>query len=82
MCLLRQDAQLDGPPLPKALTRFRLGWHWDGRPARLCSRCTDDTGAVQPTREALLAVRGRMATDHYNGIKTWQVGRDGEVTHV
>jgi sulfane dehydrogenase subunit SoxC len=77
-----QDAELVGPVLPKALTRFRLPWRWDGKPTSLRSRCTDETGDVQPTREALVALRGQFATDHYNAIKIWYVKADGKVSHV
>ncbi|MGA8223963.1 MAG: sulfite dehydrogenase [Candidatus Acidiferrales bacterium] len=76
-----QKAELNEPVFSKALTRFRLGWWWDGGETTLRSRCTDETGYVQPTREELLAVRGENATDHYNGIKTWRVQTDGRVTH-
>ena len=44
------QAALSGPVLPKAVTRFRAPWRWDGGPAVLQSRATDDTGMVQPTR--------------------------------
>lgn len=47
----------------------------------LSSRCTDETGYLQPTREELLAVRGVNPSDHYNGIKTWFVHADGKVSH-
>jgi sulfane dehydrogenase subunit SoxC len=74
------DAQLNGPVLPKAATRFSLLWKWDGREAALQSRCTDETGYVQPTRDQLIAVRGLRAGpdgfNHYNGIKTWFAHRD------
>lgn len=73
---------LQEPRLAKAFTRFQLPWEWDGRPAILQSRCTDETGYVQPSREELIAVRGMFATDHYNGIKRWSVHPDGRVTHV
>lgn len=80
-----QDAFLNSPILPKAATRFSLPWRWDGSETSLQSRCTDDTGYRQPTREQLIAVRGlRPGPDgfnHYNGIKTWYVHRDGKVTH-
>ena len=76
-----QDAQLNEPILPKALTRFRLPWWWDGKQTSLQSRCTDETGYLQPTREELVAVRGLNATDHYNGIKVWYVHANGEVSH-
>ena len=32
-----------------------IAWHWNGAPTVLMSRATDDTGAVQPTRAALMA---------------------------
>lgn len=76
-----QDARLDVPILPKAVTRFSLPWRWDGGETTLQSRCTDDTGYIQPTRAELVAVRGLHATDHYNGIKAWYVHHDGEVKH-
>lgn len=74
------EADLQEPVLPKCLTRFRLPWHWDGGPALLQSRATDDTGYVQPTREALVTVRGTNSSYHYNGILTWRVEPGGKVT--
>jgi len=80
------DAQLNEPVLPKALTRFSLPWRWEGEEISLRSRCTDETGYVQPSREELIAVRGLRqgpdGFDHYNGIKVWYVHRDGQVSHV
>jgi sulfane dehydrogenase subunit SoxC len=76
-----REAALQAPVLSKCLTRFRMGWAWDGGPARLLSRAVDETGAVQPTREALVAARGTNTYYHYNGIHAWQVGADGAV-HV
>lgn len=76
------DAELDGPVLPIAHTRFRMSWRWDGRPAVLQSRCTDETGYVQPTRAALTAVRGVNSTYHNNAIHSWQVAADGAVTTI
>src|SRR5436309_5521992 len=52
------QAALDGPVLPKALTRFRLPWRWDGQPVVLQSRAWDEAGNVQPTREELITERG------------------------
>jgi sulfane dehydrogenase subunit SoxC len=77
-----QAAELQEPRLTKAFTRFRLPWTWDGKPTTLQSRCVDETGYVQPTHDELLAIRGKNATDHYNGIKVWRVFADGKVTHV
>jgi sulfane dehydrogenase subunit SoxC len=75
-----QEAALQDPVLPVALTRFRLPWTWDGKPARLQSRAIDETGYVQPTVQQLVEVRGVNSTYHMNGIKTWAVDANGEVT--
>jgi sulfane dehydrogenase subunit SoxC len=76
------EAALDGPVLPQALTRFRMPWRWDGGPSVLMSRAVDDTGAVQPTRAALLAARGSQFRYHYNAIQSWAVASTGEVSNV
>jgi len=76
------DAQLQEPVLPKALTRFRLPWTWDGGPALIASRATDEFGTVQPTREALIAKRGENARYHYNAIHAWRLNSDGSLLNV
>jgi sulfane dehydrogenase subunit SoxC len=75
-------AALQEPVLPKALTRFRLAWRWNGGPAVLQSRATDDSGYVQPTREEMIARRGGRTIYHSNAITTWGVSDKGEVKHV
>ena len=75
-------ALLNEPVLAKALTRFRVAWRWNGGPAILQSRATDDSGYVQPTRARLIADRGIRTIYHFNGIASWAVGENGEVTHV
>jgi len=77
-----QRAVLQEPRLPLALTRFRLPWRFDGQDAVIASRAVDETGYVQPTRAALIAVRGTNSIYHYNGIKPWRVHADGTVTSV
>lgn len=76
------DAALGEPVLPQCFTRFRAPWRWDGKPSVLQSRATDETGAVQPTRAALIAARGRQGYFHYNAIVSWQVEADGALSHV
>ncbi len=76
-----QEARLQDPVLSKSLTRFRLPWRWDGTPAVLMSRAEDETGAVQPTRTALLAAQGPDTDYHYNAIHAWQLDETGGV-HV
>ncbi len=44
-----KDAQLQTPVYRKAWTRFRLDWNWDGAETVIMSRCTDESGAIQPT---------------------------------
>jgi sulfane dehydrogenase subunit SoxC len=75
-------AILQEPRLPIALTRFRLPWRFEGRESVIASRAVDETGYVQPTREALMAVRGTNSIYHYNGIKFWKVRADGTVASV
>jgi len=75
-------AALQHPVLPKALTRFRMAWRWNGGPSILQSRATDDTGYVQPTRAELITRRGINAYYHFNGVTSWAVGESGEVKHV
>jgi len=75
-------AKLQEPRLPIALTRFRMSWRFEGRDALIASRAIDETGYVQPTREALVAVRGMNSVYHYNGIKFWRVRADGTVTNA
>jgi len=76
------NAQLQEPRLPIAFTRFRLTWRFDGRETVIASRATDETGYIQPTREALIAVRGTNSGYHFNGMKFWKVNADGTVTNV
>ncbi len=75
-------AALQEPVLPKALTRFRVPWRWNGGPAVLQSRSTDSSGYVQPTRAALIAKRGTKTIYHFNGITSWAVGEQGGIRHV
>jgi sulfane dehydrogenase subunit SoxC len=75
-------AALSAPVLPKALTRFRMAWRWSGGPAVLMSRAVDDTGAVQPSREALLGKRGATYRYHFHALQCWAVAATGEVRNV
>jgi sulfane dehydrogenase subunit SoxC len=76
------DAALQGPVLPRCLTRFRAAFKWDGQPVVLKSRATDETGSVQPERAALVKARGSNGYFHYNAIVAWAIDEDGAVTHV
>jgi sulfane dehydrogenase subunit SoxC len=75
-------ARLENPVLSKALTRFNIDWVWDGKPAIIQSRASDDTGFVQPTYKQLRAVRGTRSIYHNNAIQSWLVQESGEVKNV
>lgn len=77
-----QAAHLQEPVLTRALTRFRLPWQWDGKPAVIQSRAIDETEYVQPTLAELLAVRGENYFYHNNAIWPWRIAADGEVTNA
>lgn len=79
------DADIRGTPQRMAHTAFSFNWTWDGREAVLMSRCTDEIGQVQPTRDqvrefwgiapgAPFSVKGQD-----NSIQPWRVDRDGSV---
>jgi sulfane dehydrogenase subunit SoxC len=85
------EAALQEPRLPKAFTRFRMPWRWDGGPAILQSRAWDEGGNMQPTREQFVALRGETSKPpsvlgfpghHYNAITSWAVDAKGEIKHV
>jgi sulfane dehydrogenase subunit SoxC len=75
-------AALNEPVLPKALTRFRMPWRWDGQPSTLMSRATDETGGTQPTRASWIAQYAPGQGYHFNGIQIWGIEADGTVKNV
>ena len=77
-----RSARLQGPVMDKCLSRFTLPWTWDGKPALLQSRASDDSGYVQPTYRQARAVRGSRSIYHNNSIQTWLVQDSGEVKNV
>jgi sulfane dehydrogenase subunit SoxC len=76
-----EPAALQTPVLPRAHTRFRWPWRWDGKEAMIASRCTDDTGYTQPLLADLIKVRGVNSQYHNNGIQVWKVAADGTITN-
>ncbi|MBY0610964.1 MAG: sulfite dehydrogenase [Beijerinckiaceae bacterium] len=75
-------AQLNAPVLPKAQTRFQMDWVWDGKPTKIVSRSVDETGSVQPDRDAFIALTGNNALFHYNAQQTWSIDAMGAVRNV
>lgn len=74
-------AALQEPVLPMAHTRFRLPWHWNGKPVTMMSRAVDETGYVQPTLAEFEARRGKGTDFHFNHIRSWVVRADGRVEY-
>jgi sulfane dehydrogenase subunit SoxC len=81
-----QSAELRTPAYRMAHTRFGLHWKWDGKPCTIMSRCTDELGTRQPSREEA----GRFFNDppdrprvrgNDNSIHPWKVAGDGSVTN-
>jgi sulfane dehydrogenase subunit SoxC len=89
-----QLAELQSAAHPKAHTRFRLAWNWNGEECVLQSRCTDDRGEVQPTLAELGKIWGvdmdyfrsmSPATadmGNFNAIQPWKVTADGSVRNA
>jgi sulfane dehydrogenase subunit SoxC len=79
-------ARLDTVAEPICTVRFSFPWPWDGQPAILQSRCTDETGYIQPTLKQLVAIRGDNgpfgSVYHLNAIQSWAVAPDGSVSNV
>jgi sulfane dehydrogenase subunit SoxC len=82
-----KEAEIRGPIHKMAHARFGLDWKWDGQECVLKSRCTDDVGQVQPTREELAKYLGHPP-DYFNKrgvegldntIMPWRVASDGTV---
>jgi sulfane dehydrogenase subunit SoxC len=85
------EAALQQPVLPKAFTRFRMPWRWDGQPAILQSRAWDESGTAQPMRADFVKLRGETSkppsvlafpSQHFNAITSWAVDGKGELRHV
>ena len=77
-----KPARLEGPVLPKCLSRFNADFVWDGKPAIFQSRAVDDTGQIQPGYGELRQVRASRSIYHNNAIQSWALGESGEVKNV
>jgi sulfane dehydrogenase subunit SoxC len=85
-----KEAVIQGPVHSKAHTRFTFDWAWNGQEAMLMSRCTDETGDVQPSIAELTEHWGFKMEDwhkperpraiHMNAIQPWYVAKDGSIT--
>ena len=74
------DADIRGTPQRMAHTAFSFNWTWDGSEAVLMSRCTDEIGQVQPSREQVAEFWGRSGVKGQdNSIQPWRIASDGSV---
>ncbi len=73
-------ADLRGTPQRMAHTAFSFDWTWDGSETVLLSRCIDEIGQVQPTREQVAEFWGRPGVrGQDNSIQPWRIESDGSV---
>jgi sulfane dehydrogenase subunit SoxC len=78
-------AEFKGTPQRMAFARFGYGWNWDGNETEILSRCTDEIGQVQPTREQVAKYWNVPFERNYrvpgldNSVMPWRIGRDGSV---
>ncbi len=86
-----KDAQLHDPIARKAHTRFSSPWTWDGKETILLSRCTDETGTVQPTIVEVAKLWGtdvdffkktEQVVGDFNAIQPWKVNPDGSIQNA
>jgi sulfane dehydrogenase subunit SoxC len=83
-----KEAQLQQPVLPRAHTRFRLLWTWNGEETVIESRCADERGRQQ---KLLVDIRKQYgdnpdnwrssdsAGERFSGTQPWKILRDGSV---
>jgi sulfane dehydrogenase subunit SoxC len=79
------DADIRGTAQRMAHTLFTYNWNWDGSPAVLMSRCTDELGSIQPTRAqvrefwAIPEGQAFSVKGQDNSIQPWRIDADGSV---
>src|ERR1700681_1849654 len=60
---------------------------WDGNETEILSRCTDEIGQVQPTREQIAKYWNEPFERNYrvpgldNSVMPWKIAKDGSVTN-
>jgi sulfane dehydrogenase subunit SoxC len=80
-------AEIKGTPQRMAHTRFGYAWKWDGNETEILSRCTDEIGQVQPTREQVAKYfnvpfdRSYRVPGLDNSVMPWRINKDGTVTN-
>jgi sulfane dehydrogenase subunit SoxC len=77
-------AEIKATPQRMAHTRFAYQWNWDGNETEILSRCTDEIGQQQPTREQAAKyfnVPFNKVPGLNNSVMPWKIAKDGSVTN-
>ena len=80
-------AEIKATPQRMAHTRFGYSWNWDGNETEILSRCTDEIGQQQPTREQVAKYfnvpfdRSYRVPGLDNSVMPWRIAKDGSVTN-
>jgi sulfane dehydrogenase subunit SoxC len=80
-------AEFRGTPQRMAHCRFAYGWNWDGTETEILSRCVDEIGQAQPTREQIAKFWNKPYDQTFsvpgldNSIQPWKIASDGSVTN-
>ncbi len=80
-------AEFKGTPQRMAHARFGYQWNWDGKETELLSRCTDEIGQVQPSREQIAKFWNKPFDETFsvpgldNSMQPWRIATDGSVTN-
>ena len=80
-------AQFQGTPQRMAHCLFTYAWNWDGNETEIMSRCVDEIGQAQPTREQIAKYWNKTFDQTFsvpgldNWVQPWKIAKDGSVTN-
>ena len=80
-------AQFQGTPQRMAFCLFTSAWQWDGNETEIMSRCVDEIGQAQPTREQIAKYWTKSFDQTFsvpgldNSVQPWKSAKDGSVTN-
>jgi sulfane dehydrogenase subunit SoxC len=80
-------AQFQGTPQRMAHCLFTYAWEWDGNETEIMSRCVDEVGQAQPTREQIAKYWNKTFDQTFsvpgldNSVQPWRIAKDGSVTN-
>lgn len=80
-------AQFQGTPQRMAFCLFTYPWTWDGTETEIMSRCVDEIGQTQPTRQQIAKYWNKTFDQTFsvpgldNSVQPWKIAKDGTVTN-